>query len=280
MPRIIEDEFEIPDDEDDYEVPFEGSLARRKPPVLWPFALLALIVASAIAAVYGYQRVNEQQESDAYCLSCHTDQHTEYAQRGESAVAGAIAVDLSSYHYQQIRGQGGSVRCIDCHRGDDSRNARVETTALSARISLAWLLRGEATGLEAAAAVLTDTQGITTVLGSRALIAPHLANDGCVACHNETLLIAGIENHMHNTLPAAYALWKNGARLIPPNTDADAQAIAARGLARYTTTVQCSDCHQAHRSTDEEKYIHQATEQRTCEQCHAEAGIVVKPREP
>ena len=278
MPRIIDDDYEMPDDE--YDLPFDGVIARRKPPVLWPFALLALLVTIAIAAIYGFERVVERQNDDAFCISCHTDQHSVYAARGESAVAGAIAADLSSYHYQQIRGDGGNIRCIDCHRGDDSRNARIETAALSARISLQWLLRGDAIGLDASAAVITDSAGITTVIGSAAQLAPHLANDGCAACHSQTLLTAGIENHMHNTLPMAYALWKNGARLIAPNGGADAQAIAARGLTLYRTTVQCSDCHQAHRSTDDPRFIHQPTKDRTCVQCHTQAGVIIRPPDP
>ncbi len=278
MPRAIEDDYEMPEDE--YDLPFDGVIAKRKPPVLWPFGVLALLVAIAIAAIYGYENVVARQSDDAFCLSCHTDQHSTYAARGESAVAGAVAVDLSSYHYQQIRGEGGDISCIDCHRGDNSRNARIETAALSARISLQWLLSGDAPGLEAGAAVLTDSAGITTVIGSAALLAPHLANDGCVACHSQTLLTAGIENHMHNTLPAAYALWKSGKRLIAPNGGADAQAIAARGLSLYRTTVQCSDCHQAHRSTEDPRFIHQPTNDKTCLQCHTQANVIIKPQEP
>ncbi len=205
--------------------------------------------------MFGYRTVNQRQNSDASCLSCHTDQHSAYLARAESAVAGSIAEDLSSFHYQQIRGNGGDIRCIDCHRGNDTTQARIETTALSARISLRWLISGEASGIGASGTVITASNGITTLLGSAALIAPHLSNDGCVTCHTETLLTAGIENHQHNTLPAAYALWKNGAQLVAPNGAADAQAVIARGLISYNTAVTCSDCHQLHRSTDEPNYI-------------------------
>jgi predicted CXXCH cytochrome family protein len=272
MPRTIGDLFELPDD--DGELPLEGKLARRPPPPIGAFALLVVLAALAAVAVYAYTDISARQEDDAYCLSCHTTQHTTYYERGENAIAGALAVDLSSYHYQQIRGQGGNIRCIQCHRGDDGTRARVATVALSARMSVNWLLRGNEAALEASARVITATNGVTSVLGTALLRAPHLTTGGCVACHSETLLIAGIENHMHNTLPAAYSLWKNGARLVPPRSDSvDAQAILARGLVSYDTTVQCGDCHQAHRSTDEDKYMHQPTVQRTCVQCHTDAGV-------
>ena len=47
-------------------------------------------------------------------MSCHTAPHTTYKTRAEASLAGAYALDLSSYHYQQIRGTGGTIRCIDC----------------------------------------------------------------------------------------------------------------------------------------------------------------------
>jgi hypothetical protein len=125
------------------------------------------------------------------------------------------------------------------------------------------------------ASIITATNGITSMLGSHALQAPQLTSDGCVNCHQPTLLTAGIDNHMHNTLPAAYALWKNGAQLIPPNGIADAQAIVARGLVRYETALQCADCHQTHRETEERRFLNEAMTQRQCLQCHSDAGVAL-----
>jgi nitrate/TMAO reductase-like tetraheme cytochrome c subunit len=282
MPRYIADEYEIADDDD---LPLEGKLRRRNPPR--PFTALATIAALAVGAIVaylGYHEIVARQDNDTACLSCHTDEHKAYFERGEAAVAGALAVDLSSFHYQQIRGQGGNIRCIDCHRGDDRTPARVETVALSGRISLLWLLRGEVTGTEATAKLRTDPSGIASagssgeMLGASALIAPKLSNDGCVNCHSETLLTAGLENHVHNALPVAYTLWKNGARLIPPAGDADAQAVISRGLVRYNTSVSCSDCHQTHRSVteSEQRFMNAVQTERSCARCHAEAGITVE----
>ena len=83
---------------------------------------------------------------------------------------------------------------------------------------------------------------------------------------------AGAENHTHNSLPAAYQLWKNGARLIPPRGANDIQAVVARGLAQSATTLQCAQCHQTHRVLETDLYIDQAELARRCAQCHIESG--------
>ena len=273
MPRIIRDEYELADYD---ELPDEGKLRRytRRSPIPL-IALLLFGACVAIAAGTLYSRVIEAQNEDAGCLRCHTVPHAAYASRAESAVAGGVAADLASFHTQQIRGQGGNIKCIDCHRGSNSRADRIRTVALSARISLGWLTNAASHGIERAGAVITSTAGITTYIGSAALLAPALSNDGCVACHQQTLLTAGIVNHYHNTLPVSYGLWRDGARLTAPDGVTDAQAVVARGLTRYATSVQCSDCHQAHRSSEEEKFLHKPTVDRTCIQCHTEAGVTV-----
>ncbi len=283
MPRTINDDYELPsfDDEDDlFEVPLGGRLRPRpRPRPVLLYALIPLAIALALYFGYsGYHDIVDRQTDDQNCLLCHTDQHQAYLTRANAAIAGDVAADLSSYHYQQIVGKGGAIRCIDCHRGDDSTRARVETVALSARISMQWLLRGEITGTDATAQLRDDASGAGAGLmrGSSALIAPHLSNDGCITCHRDTVLTAGVENHRHNALPVAYDLWKNGAQLIPPAGDVDAQAVIARGLIRYETKVTCSDCHQTHRATVEAKYLSVAQVNAMCVQCHADSGV--KPR--
>jgi predicted CXXCH cytochrome family protein len=280
MPRTIQDDYELPnpdDDDDLYEVPLGGRIRRRSQPR--PIGLFLLIPLAIAAAVYfgynGYHDIVARQSDDQNCLLCHTDQHDAYLARANGAIAGDVAADLASFHYQQIVGKGGAIRCIDCHRGDDSTRARVETVALSARISMVWLLSREITGTDATAQLRDDPTGGSNALmrGSNAVIAPHLSNDGCVTCHRDTVLTAGVENHRHNALPVAYDLWKNGARLIPPAGDADAQAVIARGLIRYETRVTCSDCHQTHRSTAEANYLSTAQVNAMCVQCHTDSGV-------
>lgn len=272
MPRF-DDTFDL--DDDDYEAPLAGRLRRRRRSPLRG-ALVALAIVGALVGIYvAYDEVDSRMDDDATCLACHTDEHETYYRRAEAALAGGLALDLSSYHYQQVRGQGGSLNCIDCHRGDGAWLDHADTLGLSARVSLVWLLRGEDIGIEAGAAPITSADGIATLTGSAALIAPHLANDSCVSCHAPTLLVAGIENHMHNTLPAAYELWKNGAPLAPPRNAGDAQAVVARGLASYSSDLRCSDCHVSHFSTDAERYLHTPTVQRACIQCHTENNLVI-----
>ncbi|NJM42537.1 MAG: hypothetical protein HC853_18255 [Anaerolineae bacterium] len=134
-------------------------------------------------------------------------------------------------------------------------------------------------GLEQIAAdyttILTLTRRITRTLPLPALHAPALSNAGCVNCHQSNLLIAGRDNHFHNMLPATVALWRNGAKLIPPNAIADdsaaVQAIIAQGLVPFNTELQCTSCHQTHRSTEARQYLdRQDVLPKACVQCHRE----------
>ncbi len=310
MPRYrIQDTFEL--DDDDLEMPGSGDFLRR-PDRRTPIRLFAVLVilvlgiAGLISAIY----FDGQMRNDQFCSSCHTPQHAAYLERGEGAVNGTLATDLASFHYQQIRGAGGSIRCIDCHRGDDSLAAHAQTLWVSARHTVKWLAQRDdntlekgaisATlqisqadgtllstvqwpnlavqpGFEVAAAlwtrVITYSNRVTATVGLPRLLSPQLANDGCVSCHQATLLLAGSVNHHHNSLPAAYALWKSGAQLIAPKGVADPQLVRAQGLTFYQTNVQCAGCHQAHRQVDNGVFLDQPNVvAKGCVQCHREIG--------
>jgi len=271
MPRYIIDEYELPSDD---ELPYEGKLYRRRRSSAALLAALAALVM-AVAGVAGLFTVAESQERDSSCLSCHTAQHRAYVDRAQASVAGALAPDLSSHHYQQIYGQGGVIRCIDCHRGDGGAGHRLDTMLLSAELAALWLAGQDDQRLEKTAITTTVIGGITqtvpqTTVGLRA---PHLSNAGCVGCHQAQLLVAGMDNHAHNMLPAAYEAWKGGAPLIAPKDAPDAQAVIAQGLVRYQTTLQCSNCHQTHRTLDAARFLdRQAVVKPACEQCHRETG--------
>lgn len=271
----ITDEYELPDDDEDDDWSYEGKIYRR-PRRSWTGLFVALAALVTIGAgVAGAFMVSERQEQDSFCLSCHTAQHRAYVDRAQASVAGALAPDLSSYHYQQVHGQGGELRCIDCHRGDGGTRHRVDTLILSAEMTALWLAGQDDQRLEKTAITMTVINGITqtvpqTTLGLRV---PHLSNAGCLGCHQEQLLVAGMDNHMHNMLPAVYEVWKSGAPLIAPKDAADPQAIIALGLVRYDTTLQCSNCHQVHRLLDTALFLDlQGVVKPACEQCHRETG--------
>ncbi|MDW8350277.1 MAG: hypothetical protein RML99_00070 [Anaerolineae bacterium] len=276
MPRYrITDEYELPGDDDDDDWSYEGKIYRRprRSPTGPLVAMVALIAIGA--GIAGLFTVSERQERDSFCLSCHTAQHRAYVDRAQASIAGALAPDLSSYHYQQVHGQGGELRCIDCHRGDGGVRHRVDTLILSAELATLWLAGQDDQRLEKTSITTTVINGVTrtvpqTTFGLRA---PHLSNAGCIACHREQLLVAGMDNHMHNMLPDVYEAWKAGAPLIAPRDAPDAQAIIALGLARYETTLQCSNCHQAHRSLDTALFLDlQGVVKPACEKCHRETG--------
>ena len=274
MPRYVRDEYELPDDDDD--LPDVGKIYRRRPrraPAILFVLFAALVMGAAGIASYFY--VNQRQESDNFCLSCHTPQHEAYLKRAEAAVGGALAADLSSFHYQQIRGNGGDIHCIDCHRGADDTTHRIQTFVLSARMTARWVAGSDDRTLEKTAITTTVISGITQTAPQTtlALREPHLTNASCIGCHTAQLLVAGMANHKHNTLPVVYDAWKAGARLTAPKGATDPQAIVAQGLVRFDTTVQCSSCHQTHRSLETANYLDmQAVVKPACEQCHRQTG--------
>ncbi len=287
MPRYVQDEYELPDDDD--ELPYEGKIYRRKRRrAPWGLFLLFAALVMGAAGVASFLYVSEQQESDGFCLSCHTPQHEAYLDRAEAAVGGALAPDLSSFHYQQIRGSNsGEIQCIDCHRGDDSTRHRLDTFVFSARMSARWVLGDDDRSLEKTAITSTLSNGITQTVAQTtlALHEPRLTNASCIGCHTDQLLVAGLANHTHNTLPSVYDAWKNGASLIPPKDAPNPQVIVAQGLVRYNTTVQCHNCHQTHRTLDTANYLdRQNVVKPACEQCHRQSGRgpleVVIPEEP
>jgi hypothetical protein len=250
--RTIRDEYEMPDEGDDYD-PLGSRLRHRN----WrPLRLIftGLFLVLVIAATAGLIHLTNEQQNDAFCASCHTVPEVTYRDRSSAAVAGALAVDLSSSHYQQIRGQGETLRCIDCHQGNGSLGHRIDTVTLSARNALAWL-GGR------------NNQKIEKLY----LSAPHLSNTGCVNCHQKTLLLAGKDNHHHNMLPPAYDLWHDGGSLIAPEGVVDRQAIITAGLVRYDTKLMCSDCHQSHRTIETDFYLDKTSVlPAKCVQCHRE----------
>ncbi|MCS7059867.1 MAG: hypothetical protein RMN25_01765 [Anaerolineae bacterium] len=252
--RRIADQYELPD----YDEPDEGYIGAllRRPRRPWGriWAVVGIVLALAgllTSLIY----VDRAEREDAFCIGCHTVPEQTYFDRAGAAMAGALAVDLSSYHYQQIRGAGGVIHCINCHEGDGSAGHVLDKRLLGLRNLIEWFIGRNDPSVE-----------------KLRVRAPHLSNDGCVACHQETILVAGLDNHYHNMLPISYVLWKNGARLIPPRSAEDVQAIIAAGLVSYNTDVQCSDCHQTHRTLETTLYLDVGVVQRSCVQCHLQVG--------
>jgi predicted CXXCH cytochrome family protein len=251
--RHIGSEYEVPDD-DDIE---GGHWYLRKPPKPWArYALTVAALVLVVGTVVGMLVLSRAEQQDAFCTGCHTLPEQTYLDRATSSVAGALAPDLSSYHYQQIQGAGGTVRCIDCHKGNGGLGHQIDVQILSAGNAIQWL----------------SGRNNTTPEKLR-LRVPHLANEACLNCHEKTLLLAGFANHQHNMLPVAYEMWRNGGRLIAPPEAKDKQAVIATGLVKYDATVQCTDCHQAHRTTEADRYLEkQVMVPKACVQCHREAG--------
>jgi nitrate/TMAO reductase-like tetraheme cytochrome c subunit len=253
MSKFIRDQYELPDDGDDDG--YGGIAISTK--LGWGFWLpIVLIVVITLGMlIYGTSTISAREKEDEFCVSCHTVPETTYHRRAQAAVAGTVAVDLSSFHYQQIRGKGGDIRCIDCHLGDRSTSAQAQKWAATSRHAIIWLVGRN----------ITDTENLR-------LRVPTLTNDSCINCHRDTILTVGTANHLHNTLPVAYDLWKNGAKLVLPSDARDPQALLAPGLARYETTVTCVTCHQTHRTIEKMRFLDNEVIQQACQKCHLQAG--------
>jgi predicted CXXCH cytochrome family protein len=251
--HTIRDEFELPDDD---EGEYLGALFRRRRRRIGPWLAALFVVVLLAGGVYLTQRIVREQQNDAFCLSCHTPPEKTYVDRSTAALAGNLAADLASFHYQSIQGQGGALRCVDCHRGNAGLGHQVDVLTLSARNAVVWLAgRND---------VRIEKQYVT---------APHLTNQACAGCHQKTLLLAGFNNHTHNMLPAAYELWRNGGSLIAPPNAKDKQAVIAAGLVKYDTYVVCSDCHAAHRTLETDVYLDKKiTLPLRCVQCHRDVN--------
>lgn len=217
--------------------------------------LLTLIGWAALLVIGALAGVSRLEESDAFCIACHTAPEVEYFNRSRTALAGEVGQDLASAHYS-LRQDGAT--CIDCHRGDGGVVHRGMTLTLGARDALVFFSGQADPKLEKA-----KTQ----------IEAPALLKAACVKCHTDTLLVAGFKNHLHNKLPEAYAAWKSGGVLIAPP---DHPEIDTQELKLYKTTVSCLDCHQAHLTVEGAELAHYLDAENTvypvCEACHREVG--------
>lgn len=214
--------------------------------------LLGLGILLAMGAVAGISRL---EESDAFCISCHTAPEVEYFNRSRMVLAGEIGQDLASAHYGLIEA---GARCIDCHRGNGGVVQRGMTLALGARDALIFITGQADPKLEKA-----ETQ----------IEVPALLTAACVECHTDTLLLVGYENHFHNKLPAAYAAWKAGGTLTAPP---DQPPVDTLELSLYKTSVLCVDCHRAHVAVEGAELAGYLDLENTvypaCIDCHREVG--------
>src|SRR3990172_3513261 len=219
---------------------------------LAPWAALALVATLALGAGL---TVSQLEEQDSFCISCHTLPEVTYYDRARTALAMTEPfADLSSAHY----GMESRFRCIDCHRGNGGIVHRITTLGLGARDTAIWLSGQADESIE-----------------KTELVAPGLLTSACTGCHTEALLEVGFENHFHNKLPEAYALWSGGQPLQRP-PDAPHLPEASFVLVPSPTGVQCVDCHRAHielPGSELQGYLDLAsTVYPACVRCHEEAG--------
>jgi predicted CXXCH cytochrome family protein len=274
--RVIRDTYELPESDDDG---WGYGLRPRRRRSSSKWILLIALLLPIMALGYMVFAINRQESSDTFCVSCHTQPEQTYHRRSVEASAGAFAVDLASYHYQQIRGRGGNIRCIDCHEGDHSATDRFDKWIMSAGHAIIWLQSAEDNRIEKIAITTTQIITLPTQSAGEAITktmpppvwrAASLSNDGCVSCHLKTLLLAGMSNHMHNMLPPAYATWKAGARLIVSPDVKDPQSMLNAGLVKLDTSITCNSCHRTHQTIDADRYLNQTVVDLACEQCHRE----------
>ena len=216
--------------------------------------LAALVVVAGLALAAGLT-VSQLEERDSFCISCHTLPEVTYHDRARAALTMTEPfADLSSAHY----GMESTFRCIDCHRGNGGLVHRITTLGLGARDTVIWLSGQADESIE-----------------KTELIAPELLTAACTGCHAEALLEVGFNNHFHNKLPEAFALWRGGGTLARP-PDAPDFPEEAMVVDPSPTEVLCVDCHRAHihlPGSELQGYLDLAmTVYPACVRCHEDAG--------
>ena len=206
------------------------------------------------------------EDSDNFCIACHTKPEVTYFDRSRQALkdkvgvtdlktlaAQHIAIDLASQHYIVTD----TLKCIDCHGGDRNLTDRVASLALGIR-DTAILISGRA-----------DQTIEKTTTGDPALI-----NRACVKCHADALLVASFDNHFHVKLPQTWALIQSGMQPIVPADNPQALTDLRTKPELLNTTVTCLSCHVAHRSNlDFTNYLDQDNVVLpACAKCHQETG--------
>ena len=218
--------------------------------------LVAVILLILLVGL-SYPVGSRLEENDAFCVSCHTVPEETYYNRAQETQAGTVTYppDLSSAHY--VIENDAPFRCIDCHRGDQSPAHRRQTFLLGVRDAWIWVT-GQA------------DPAIEKVHAGE----PVLLNAACVQCHTESLLELGFNNHYHNQLQAAGALEQAG--LVPFEPPEGLPGTLFTNLSELVSTVDCTDCHQAHRTLpdgDLTLYLDlDAVMYPACVQCHEEVG--------
>lgn len=221
---------------------------------------LRTAAAGALAGIFGLAlvaglTVSHFEESDPFCISCHTLPEVTYYERAQQAKAlGEPYADLSSAHY----GRESTFRCIECHRGNGRLLHRVTALTLGARDTAIWL-----------------TGQADETIEKTELVVPGLLTASCTKCHEEALLEVGFNNHFHNKLPEATALWRAGALLRAPIESPDLPPEALT-VEVSPTDVLCVDCHRAHihiPGAELQAYLDLSnTVYPACVRCHEQAG--------
>ena len=232
-------------------------------PQRWIIAIPIVFFVAILLAGAGFTTATVLEEHDDFCTSCHTVPETTYYNRAIVSLAkiNAPVTDLATAHYNLSKLNGKpDFTCIYCHRGDSSLGQRISTVALGSRDALIFVL-GKA----------------DPTLEKSQVAESWLPNAACVSCHTATLLtLNGLGNHFHNNLPQAAAALANGGQfIVPVEFNASRGSLLRNGLDTIDVSLQCSDCHQSHKTIadgaasvfTEADRVNQA-----CESCHKAAS--------
>ncbi len=219
---------------------------------------IGLILLGGIGFVFG----SSLEDQDTFCISCHTTPETAYFDRSTAAISSrpdinTKATDLASMHYVQAREKNQQFACISCHRGDGSLSQRISTLVLGGRNLIIY-----ATGKADPALEKTD------------VTEAWLPNAACANCHKDILLTDnGFENHFHNNLPQALAVFKQGGQIITAGESSWSQEqLQSRVLHTVENTpVTCIDCHPVHKTISngvKTQFVQLNGIETTCNACH------------
>ncbi len=193
--------------------------SRSRPPTSrplrqrWAFVLLGVMVLVAIAGAGGTLYAAHLENSDSFCISCHTEPESTFYQRAQAT----NSTDLASAHSMK------GVRCIQCHSGG-GMIGRLDGMKLGAR-DLSVYLQGNYPQPSVLTKPYDDVQ--------------------CVKCHDNIYQDRSFDNHFHKLLPQLVKVFP-GESITCVECHQGHSTTGEQKLAflnRDTTSQVCQKCH-------------------------------------
>jgi hypothetical protein len=176
--------------------------------------LVALPILLLFMAGGGVAYALHQEESDAFCGSCHTEPEATYVTQTQAAAP----TTLAAFHAHT---RDTATRCIDCHSGGGTFGR----------------MSGLTQGATDLVAFLSGHYRVPAVTTQR------LGDDSCLKCHQDILNRGGFNNHFHQFLPRWQQIDSEAAGCVTCHTAHSTNADFQQYLSQQNVSQTCNACH-------------------------------------